>query len=142
MHLVEHQRVQLKLPNPLNASKYVGISEDVERAWADIASSKSAPDPSFTCVYANSPQVPDQMVSLEDFPKLKKPSNSLKVTDPKTGETGYRVGLGVFHQLQCLNLLRMSTYPTHYSKLWSNGQPERVRDHLGKPFPRRRLTVY
>lgn len=74
------------------------------------------------------------MVSIKDFPKLKKPADSLKVTDPRTGETGYRVGIEVFHQLHCLNLLRMSTYPDHYLKLsWSdmNDKPEDVRAHLG-----------
>ena len=74
------------------------------------------------------------MVSMDDFPKLKKPADSLKVTDSKTGETGYRVGLEVFHQLQCLNLLRMATYPEHYTKLQSdeNNKPEEVRAYLGK----------
>lgn len=78
--------------------------------------------------------VPDQMVSMEDFPKLQKPADSLKVTDPKTGETGYRVGVEVFHQLHCLNLLRMSTYPDYYPKIWwsdTNDKPEKVRAHLG-----------
>jgi hypothetical protein len=75
------------------------------------------------------------MVSMEDFPKLQKPVDALQVVDPKTGETGYRVGLEVFHQLHCLNLLRMSTYPDYYPKLWwsdTNDKPEKVRAHLGK----------
>lgn len=74
------------------------------------------------------------MVSLSDFPKLQMPDDSMQVTDPKTGETGYRVGLEVFHQLHCLNLLRMATYPEYYTKVeWSdtNDKPERVRAHLG-----------
>jgi hypothetical protein len=57
----------------------------------------------------------------------------MPVTDPRTGETGYRVGLEVFHQLHCLNLLRMSTYPDYYTKVeWSdtNDKPEKVRAHL------------
>ena len=83
---------------------------------------------------ANYNAVPDQMVSEQDFPRLKKPMDSLKVSDPKTGETGYRVGLEVFHQLQCLNLLRMATYPEHYTKLQSDetSKPEEVRAYLGK----------
>jgi hypothetical protein len=71
---------------------------------------------------------------MGDFPKLQKPEDSLKVTNPKTGETGYRVGLEVFHQLHCLNLLRMATYPNYYPKVsWSdmNDKPETVRSHLG-----------
>lgn len=86
------------------------------------------------------PAVPDQMVSMEDFPKLQKPEDSLKVTNPNTGETGYRVGLEVFHQLHCLNLLRMSTYPDYYPKVWwsdMNDKAETVRAHLGT-FCRRR----
>jgi hypothetical protein len=77
------------------------------------------------------------MVSATDFPKLGKPATAMQVTDPKTGERGYRVGIEVFHQLHCLNLLRMATYPEYYTKLWwsdTNDKPERVRGHLGK-FP-------
>lgn len=73
------------------------------------------------------------MVSKSDFPKLKKPDDAMQVTDPVTGETGYRVGIEVFHQLHCLNLLRMSTYPDHYKTIsWSdtNDAPEKVREHL------------
>lgn len=78
--------------------------------------------------------LPDQMVSEIDFPKLDMPADAMRVTDPRSGETGYRVGLEVFHQLHCLNLLRMSTYPEYYTKLWwsdTNDKPERVRGHLG-----------
>lgn len=91
-------------------------------------------NPAHFSVLLTNLSVPDQMVSMEDFPKLQKPEDSLKVTDPKTGETGYRVGLEVFHQLHCLNLLRMSTYPEYYTKLWwsdTNDKPEYVRAHLG-----------
>lgn len=115
MHVVEYEHVKFELPNPLNSSKYVGITDDVENAWMDVA------------------YLPDQMVSLSDFPKLQMPDDSMQVTDPKTGETGYRVGLEVFHQLHCLNLLRMATYPEYYTKVeWSdtNDKPERVRAHL------------
>ncbi|OAL47548.1 hypothetical protein IQ07DRAFT_120404 [Pyrenochaeta sp. DS3sAY3a] len=115
MHMVEYEEVKFSLPNPLNSSKYVGITDDVENAWMDIA------------------YLPDQMISTADFPKLRKPADSLRVTDPASGETGYRVGLEVFHQLHCLNLLRMATYPAYYEKIWwsdTNDKPERVRAHL------------
>ncbi|KAF1832046.1 hypothetical protein BDW02DRAFT_632368 [Decorospora gaudefroyi] len=115
MHIVEYEHTTFSLPHPLNSSKYVGITDDVENAWMDIA------------------YLPDQMVSKTDFPKLHKPADALQVTDPRTGETGYRVGLEVFHQLHCLNLLRMATYPEHYTKLWwsdTNDKPEKVRAHL------------
>jgi hypothetical protein len=74
------------------------------------------------------------MISQSDFPLLQKPSTAMPVTDPRTGETGYRVGLEVFHQLHCLNLLRMATYPDYYTKVeWSdtNDEPQKVRAHLG-----------
>lgn len=115
MHEVEYSHVKYSLPNPLNSSKYVGLTDEVENAWMDIA------------------YLPDQMVSKSDFPKLKKPDDAMQVTNPTTGETGYRVGIEVFHQLHCLNLLRMSTYPDHYKTItWSdtNDAPEKVRAHL------------
>ena len=87
----------------------------------------------------NGPPVPDQMVSLDNFARLQKPADSLQVTDPATGETGYRVGLEVFHQLHCLNLLRMSTYPEHYAKRGRSdisGAPQHSRAHLGMSFCR------
>ena len=37
MHEVEYSHVKYSLPKPLNVSKYVGTSEDVENAWMDIA---------------------------------------------------------------------------------------------------------
>ncbi|KAJ4406575.1 hypothetical protein N0V91_004518 [Didymella pomorum] len=115
MHEVEYSHVKYELPKPLNSSKYVGTTEEVEMAWMDIA------------------YLPDQMVSKSDFHKLRKPTDAMQVTDPSTGETGYRVGIEVFHQLHCLNLLRMSTYPDHYKTIsWSdtNDAPEKVREHL------------
>ncbi|KAF2127618.1 hypothetical protein P153DRAFT_343832 [Dothidotthia symphoricarpi CBS 119687] len=115
MHIVSHTSRKFALPSPLNSSKYVGITDEVENAWMDIA------------------YLPDQMVPLQDFPKLRKPASAMQVTDPRTGETGYRVGLEVFHQLHCLNLLRMSTYPEYYREVeWSDiSEPrEKVRAHL------------
>jgi hypothetical protein len=131
--------VKFQLPNPLNSSKYVGITDDVENAWMDVAYRKFLPSPlPIQRILSDScPTVPDQMVSATDFPKLGKPATAMQVTDPKTGERGYRVGIEVFHQLHCLNLLRMATYPEYYTKLWwsdTNDKPERVRGHLGT-FP-------
>lgn len=118
-HKVEYTSTTFAFAQPMNSSKYVGTAESVDDAWREIA------------------YVPDQMVSVADFPKLGKPADALQVTDPRTGETGYRVGVEVFHQLHCLNLLRMSTYPEYYGKQeWSqtNDKPENVRAHLGKSF--------
>jgi hypothetical protein len=96
--------------------------------------------PPFPFSYPNIPSttVPDQMVSTTSFPKLQKPDTAMRVTNPTTGESGYRVGIEVFHQLHCLNLLRMSTYPEYYTKLWwsdTNDEPGKVRAHLGKSVP-------
>ncbi|RMZ70078.1 tat pathway signal sequence [Pyrenophora seminiperda CCB06] len=115
MHVVEYSKKKFEIPSPLNSSVYVGISNDTENAWMDVA------------------YLPDQMISKKDFPKLDMPDDAMQVTDPKTGETGYRVGLEVFHQLHCLNMLRMATIPEYYTKVeWSdtNDKPEIVRAHL------------
>lgn len=37
MNVVEYEHVKFELPNPLNSSKYVGITDDVENAWMDVA---------------------------------------------------------------------------------------------------------
>jgi hypothetical protein len=37
MHEIEYSRVKFTLPSPLNSSKYVGITDDVENAWMDVA---------------------------------------------------------------------------------------------------------
>ncbi|EUC46313.1 hypothetical protein COCMIDRAFT_93221 [Bipolaris oryzae ATCC 44560] len=115
MHKVKYTRTQFTFASPLNSSKYVGITDDVDDAWVELAF------------------LPDQIVSKSDYPRLHKTTDAIEATDPKTGETGYRVGLEVFHQLHCLNLLRMATYPEHYTKVsWSdtNHPPEQVRAHL------------
>jgi hypothetical protein len=99
----------------------------------------SSPPPAHPqTAYTNVSTVPDQMISKSDFPLLQMPNNAMAVTDPNTGESGYRIGLEVFHQLHCLNMLRMATIPEYYTKVeWSdtNDKPEKVRAHLGKPFP-------
>jgi hypothetical protein len=99
----------------------------------DIAYRKAFSSCHFALLTA--PIVPDQMISQAEFPILQMPSDAMTVKDPKSGETGYRVGIEVFHQLHCLNLLRMSTYPDYYPKVWwsdTNDKPEKVRAHLGK----------
>ena len=39
------------------------------------------------------------MISHEQMKTLGKPMDSLGVTNPKTGEHGFRIGLEVFHQV-------------------------------------------
>ena len=48
MHEVEYEHVKFELPNPLNSSKYVGITDDVENAWMDVAYRKSTHFPTST----------------------------------------------------------------------------------------------
>jgi hypothetical protein len=57
------------------------------------------------------------MISEEELEILGMPKTSLKVTHPQTGVEGYRVGMEVFHQLHCINLLRRVTYKDYYEPL-------------------------
>lgn len=79
---------------------YVGAGPEIERAWRAI-----------------SYDVGDQWLSADDMSRLEMPISSLQVEHPSTGEQGYRVGIEVFHQLHCLNLLRRVTYKTYYEPL-------------------------
>ena len=69
------------------------------------------------------------------------PKDHLKAVNPKTGVEGYRVGLEVFHQLHCINLLRQVTYKEYYMEL-GNGNfasgPEELKMHTGmsRPVPK------
>ena len=58
--------------------------------------------------------VGDQMISDTERKIIDMPASHLKVKHPKTGVEGYRVGLEVFHQLHCVNLLRQVTYRDYY----------------------------
>lgn len=75
------------------------------------------------------------MITQEELNKIAMPTSSLKVNDPKTGIGGYRVGLEVFHQLHCINLLRQVTYKDHYSNIGSGmlaAGEEELQKHTGK----------
>ena len=77
--------------------------------------------------------VGDQWISESDIRKLGMPETSLKVDHPQTGEQGYRVGIEVFHQLHCINLLRRVTYSDYYQH--SSGElavgREKLQKHTG-----------
>lgn len=64
------------------------------------------------------------------------PADSLRYIDPKTGAESVRVGLEVFHQLHCVNLLRQVTYKDYYQD--KSGEfldgPEALQMHTGKCF--------
>lgn len=85
------------------------------------------------------------MISAAELRKIDKPTSVLKVTDPRTGIEGYRVGLEVFHQLHCLNLLRKTTYIDYYGSRGGDFAEgiDGLRMHLGlcSPQSRRRKFV-
>jgi mycotoxin biosynthesis protein UstYa len=76
------------------------------------------------------------MISQEELDRLGLDPASLKIKHPMTGEEGYRIGIEVFHQLHCLNLLRMATYREWYSLESVGGDvatdDEDLRGHVGK----------
>ncbi len=66
------------------------------------------------------------------------PRTHLRAKHPKTGVEGYRVGLEVFHQLHCINLLRQVTYKDYYTKLGNGnfaGGDEELQMHTGLFLP-------
>ncbi|KIW21137.1 hypothetical protein PV08_01717 [Exophiala spinifera] len=81
-------------------NRFVGAGPEVDKAWREI-----------------SYDMGDQWMSKSDISRLGMPETSLKVNHPQTGEEGYRVGMEVFHQLHCLNLLRKVTYKEYYEPL-------------------------
>lgn len=77
--------------------------------------------------------VGDQWISRSALAKLEMPETSLRVNHPQTGEEGYRVGMEVFHQLHCLNLLRRVTYKEYYEPLGGelSVSREKLQKHTG-----------
>lgn len=74
------------------------------------------------------------MISEKELEIIDMPKSHLKVKHPKTGVEGYRVGLEVFHQLHCINMLRKATHKDHYMKFGGDfveGQDSQLRMHLG-----------
>jgi Mycotoxin biosynthesis protein UstYa len=78
--------------------------------------------------------VGDQMITPSELPILDMPESSLKVKHPQSGVEGYRVGMEVFHQLHCINLLRRVTYKDYYEPLGGEfaAGPEALQKHTGK----------
>lgn len=73
-------------------------------------------------------KVGDQMITADQLNKIDMPDTMLKVKHPKTGIEGYRVGLEVFHQLHCIDLLRQVTYHEWYEDI--SGEFLEGREHL------------
>lgn len=98
------------------ASGYVGTSNETDEMWDWVTST-----------------VGDQMITPEELKLVQKPEDSIKTKDLKTGKEGYRIGLEVFHQLHCLNLIRKSTYRDKYEGKGDFAEKDeaKVRGHLG-----------
>ena len=74
------------------------------------------------------------MISNDELAIVGMPEDSLKVRHPMTGEGGYRIGMQVFHQLHCINLLRRVTYKEYYEPLggeFAKG-PKALQAHTGE----------
>lgn len=101
----------------LERTEFVGYGPKVDKAWDHIAS-----------------DVGDQMITREELDRLGLDPTSLTIKNPKTGRVGYRVGMQVFHQLHCLNLLRQHSFKDYYSDKGGDidVEPRELREHLGK----------
>jgi len=96
---VEYQTVKFNATMG-EGSPYVGKGPEVDKAW-----------------HALSYDIGDQVITDAELKRIDMPKTSLRATHPKTGVEGYRVGLEVFHQLHCINLLRQVTYKEYYEEL-------------------------
>ncbi|RFU33618.1 hypothetical protein B7463_g2726, partial [Scytalidium lignicola] len=106
-------------------SPYVGYGREVDSAWHAIYH-----------------DVGDQMISEVQLQTLGMPKTSLKVTNPKTGIEGYRVGMEVFHQLHCVNLLRQVAYKDHYETMSDiTASPEELQMHTDHCLEILRLNI-
>ena len=86
--------------------------------------------------------VGDQVITDVELDIIEMPKDHIRATNPKTGVEGYRVGLEVFHQLHCINLLRQVTYKEYYMDIGAGdfaGGKEELQMHTGmtdsSPFP-------
>ncbi|KAI0013687.1 hypothetical protein F4779DRAFT_348953 [Xylariaceae sp. FL0662B] len=96
---VKYETQHFDLP-PIAEGPFVGKGDDVDEAWDEISA------------------IGDTKISREEMIKLGlDPDSSLAITDPRSGEPGYRVALEVFHQLHCLNLMRQNLYKDHYAPM-------------------------
>jgi len=98
-------------------SGYIGTSNETEEMWNWVTVDMG-----------------DQMITQHELKLVNKPEDSIKTKDPRTGKEGYRIGLEVFHQLHCLNLIRKSTYRDHYDGKGDFAEKDeaKIRTHLGK----------
>ncbi|KAM5385744.1 hypothetical protein ACJZ2D_000943 [Fusarium nematophilum] len=111
-----YRTIRYNITPALDRTEFVGHGLEVDKAWNHITY-----------------DVGDQMISREELDQLGLDPESLTVKDPKTSQQGYRVGIQVFHQLHCLNLLRQETYKEYYSHMGGDIEVDRedLRGHLG-----------
>lgn len=115
--IVRYQTTRYNITPVQKMTEYIGYGPEVDQAWDHITY-----------------DVGDQMITREELDRLGLDPQSLKAKDPRTGKEGYRVGMQVFHQLHCLNLLRQSSYKEYYSQQGGDieVEPQDLRGHLGK----------
>ncbi|KAL2072858.1 hypothetical protein VTL71DRAFT_12201 [Oculimacula yallundae] len=122
---VEYQTV--KFNTTLAGSPYVGKGPEVDEAWHKI-----------------SYDIGDQVITDAEREIIGMPKSHLRAKHPKTGVEGYRVGLEVFHQIHCLNLLRQVTYKEHYMEVGNGnfaGTAEDLQHHTDHCLEILRMNV-
>ncbi|KAK5213985.1 hypothetical protein LTR41_000177 [Exophiala xenobiotica] len=107
-------------------NRFVGAGPEVDKAWREI-----------------SYDMGDQWISKSDLDRLGMPRTSVEVAHPQTGQEGYRVGMEVFHQLHCLNLLRRVTFKEYYEPLGGEfaAGPEALQHHTDHCIEVLRLNI-
>ncbi|CAG2006819.1 unnamed protein product [Fusarium graminearum] len=115
--VADFHTVRYNITPETKKTEFIGFGPDVDKAWDHVTY-----------------DVGDQMITRDELDNLGLDPSSLTIKDPKTGKTGYRVGIQVFHQLHCLNLLRQATHSDYYSHTGGDidVEPEDLRGHLGK----------
>jgi hypothetical protein len=140
---VTYQSVKFNITTVANP--FVGAGPEVDQAWREISYDGKKHSPAHSVRHESRERaerlsraniwmsVGDQMISEAELQRLDMPKSSLKVKHPTTGAEGYRVGIEVFHQLHCINLLRKATYKEYYEPLggeFGKGS-EALRMHIG-----------
>ncbi|KAG8361621.1 hypothetical protein FVEN_g679 [Fusarium venenatum] len=113
--VADFHTVRYNITPTTKETEFIGFGPEVDKAWEHVTY-----------------DVGDQMITRDELDNLGLDPSSLTIKDPKTGQKGYRVGIQVFHQLHCLNLLRQATYSDYYSHTGGDidVEPMDLRGHL------------
>ncbi|KAJ5735310.1 uncharacterized protein N7483_000435 [Penicillium malachiteum] len=99
-------------------SPFTGLVEYETRrfhgALSDTNPYKGPPNPRLDAEWKRITHMGQLKISAKDMTGLRKPLSQVKVVESE-GD-GYAVGIEVFHQLHCLNLIRQYVYFDYYSK--------------------------